>query len=217
MLPKVMPAPEYVNYQIASQYSYSSTATESKLLTPYDNIGNRSATIARLKINVPFIDIVTRDMGFSVCPHCKARYVGHELKCQQMVTWYSTSTYEYGDCHIRGEYFVGDRIGVGYNCEVVRKTQKRLCNSLTVWDHQKEFDFQESFFKFVSLLEGIPEVNTNLLTKFSSCLPEGMEDKYRITLLEQQVMNQKLELERIMNGMSQIAEKMNRAGNSLCW
>lgn len=214
-LPTFYPIPETIQYRIPDQYS--SPRHEHRLNTPYSSIENCLGTISRLKINVPFVDIITRDIGFSVCPHCKARYVGHELNCQQIVTWYTTSDSS-SYCHQRGEYSVGHIFeNKEYYDRVVRKTEKRMCYTPTIWDLQKQFDEQQAFFNFVSLLWYIPEEKTDLIAKFGNCLPQGMEDKHRITLLENQILNQAQEIQRLMGGMNQIAQKMQSAGSALCW
>lgn len=214
-LPAVFPTPEKISYEISSDYR---TDIIHFLSTPYNSIERVLKTISTLKISVPFKDIITRDMGFSVCPYCKAKYVGHQFKCSQIMQWYSEYIDSFSSCNKRGNVFIGQRVKeTSYNIEIVRKTEMKRCDTETVWDLQEEFNKQQAFFSFVSLLENLPAEKNDLIAQFSNCLPQGVEDKHRITLLENQIANQRFDIERLMSGMNQIAQKMQNAGQALSW
>jgi hypothetical protein len=216
-LPMVLPRPETIQYKIkdTSYYSSDSTSDCYVVATPYRN-EELMRVVATHKVKVPFDRIITRDMGFSICPHCGTRYVGHELECQKQVTFYKTTENQYR--WERGERFVGEHFkGDGYWSSRVSEIKTSMCGTSTKWDLQEAFNLQEAFFDFLQMLSVLPEKPTDLMTRFSNCLPEGMEDKYRIALLEQKVACQGLEISRCLDGITQIAQKMQQAGNALSW
>lgn len=216
-LPMVMPRPENIPYKVSDNYYNPGNCTRDthKLVTPY-NSEELMKTVALHKIKVPFDRIITRDMGFSVCPHCGTRYVGHELECQNKVTWYKT-TETYSRWY-KGERFVGERFkGDSYYGNVVSETKTGMCGSQTKWDLQEAFDLQVAFFDFVTVIGTLPEKPSDLMAQFGNCLPEGMEDKYRIALLERRAENHQMEISRCLGAIEQIAQKMQAAGNALCW
>ena len=169
-------------------------------------------------VKVPFDKIITRDMGTSVCPYCKSKFVGSAYFCTNRVWWYQHAS-SYGSwCRgdgVKGRQFKSVDL---YSVPVtVTASSKRQCDTLTVWDLQSEFDKQSRFFSFLSAISYLNPDKVGLLEEYRGCLPSGLSDEYRIQLMENEIQRQNMEISRLMGAVTQIADKMSSAGQALCF
>lgn len=199
------PYPEYMEFKIKNHYS----STLSRYMTPYSSSNQLTETIQKHHIKIPFTHLITRDQGISICPHCKAKYVGHQVLCDRMVTyWRRTGGWDYQ----LGECYVGQIIN---KTEIVSSTKKDSCGTATKWDLENEFIAQTEFFDFVHLISGLSPEQSGTLEKFRKLLPPGAADEYRIQLMETQVDVLTAQVDQLQQALRQVAEKMNAAGNHL--
>lgn len=203
----VVQFPERESVRLLRETDYGSFEEKGWLtITPYEF--DPVQTIARFKIKVPFQKIITMDQGFSVCPHCNARYVGYQQNCTNRVNWYQTGSWHGWQ---RGDLYKGQRLRDG----TVYATKVRECGEFTKWDLQDQFNAQKTFFQFVSLMSTLPEETSSIIVKNANALPPGSAEAYRIILMEQEIENLKMFCDRMRNFVEQMAQRMNQAGHAL--
>ena len=186
------------------------TGREHLQITPYYNLEDVQQSIETHKIKVPFDKIITIDQGFSVCQYCKARYVGKEENCRNLVWKYKTSyTWE------RGNRLVGDMIDNGWRSARVDGSEMRECEARVDWDLQKQFNEQKEFFEFVKYISNMSTQSTTSIAKYAHTLPLTTSTEYRIIDLERQLFDTQMKLASYEGALRMIAEKMNAAGQNL--
>lgn len=177
--------------------------------TPYSSLENIEKTLKLYDIKVPF-KVITHSDGISTCTYCKARYVGYQDRCYNLVTYYQ----EKGMWGFhRGDTFKGDYLNSRYESDRVVETKKDECKASCIWNLSDEFHKQRSFFNFISWL-GDCSVDP-LYNEYFSLIPKEKMNELRVNRLEQELAFTKRELSNVMGALQQIAEKMNQAGHSL--
>lgn len=159
-------------------------------------------------IKVPFDIIISKDMGFSECRHCGAKYSGNQEICTAIVAYYRING---GWSWIRGEYPDYD-----YDRKTKQwKNKDSVCESTLKWDLQEKFDEQSSFFSFVEFMGNIPTDAMNLISKYSSLLPPGSSSEYRLIYAEKQLTDLNIKMDNVFSALNEIANRMSSAGQML--
>jgi hypothetical protein len=214
--------PEYDSFRVkknAKHVYYNQEGERYLITTPYQmSVQDLAKALITHNVKLPFDSIITMDMGVSVCPYCKAKYVGNQVYCTNQVRWFHKRGGYSSDWH-RGDQHVGDKVTVGdgyyKNSFVVGETSVDLCDTEVVWDLQKEFDEQKAFFSFVSMINGCASHPDNLLERFKNALPPGVAAEYRIQMLESENVMLRGQVDQLQYALKQIAERMNAAGHCL--
>lgn len=203
-------------YTDHSGYGYSSYQDQvtNLYMTPYAD-RDIEQIINQRGIRVPFKSIITRDQGVSECPHCKAKFTGHQPRCTAKISWMKLEGEYRWD---RGDIAKGAiyRPSNGYDTpKKVAETKVGDCGTHTKWTLEKDFTEQQNFFEFVNFVNRISLDSPSVLKQYRESLPPGSADEYRILFLEQELMNSRIQLNTLENWVKTIVDKMNSAGHNL--
>lgn len=216
-LVQLLPNSEY--YQSYREYErygeICSNGDGLKAMTPYEDRATAERTIVEHKIAVPFGHIVQRDEGFSVCTHCKARYVGFQQQCNRKVPYFRLdngySRWSRGDAGVNDVF---KQTEYGFPSKVV-ESRMLSCGSHTVWDLQTQWDLQHRFFEFVALIGSVSLEQIKSMKEFEGSLPAGTIDLYRTAILTNKAESLNAQMSMMVSNLRMIAEKMNTAGHNL--
>lgn len=171
---------------------------------PYDNL-NWLNYVERFKFKVPDIIVTTAD-GESICRDCNQKYAGRQDRCVRSRYGYHFSSYNRATIHF-GHKLVGED-GGKYDGKVV---QSGLfpCNDYCTWNKSDEFYEQNRIFSEFKLV-----IDKMCSTYVSGNLEMNQNDAEKWNLI-QQIDLLKMENERLIHAIKEIANRLNAGGSGL--
>ena len=146
-------------------------------------------------------NILDESMSLSVCASCGAVYAGYQNTCRKLVDYHRLSDRYYDS---RGYSFARDATNL-----------LKECGGHPQWDLQIAFYEQTALFEFAYKLGSVTEASHVDFFKYKNlCLADVTKEALLIHLIDE---NQRLKvvLEQHHNALQEIANRMQRAGDSL--
>jgi hypothetical protein len=172
---------------------------------------------AKFGIKLPFKEIISTAHGRSVCEQCGAAYAGYQPLCDRHVRFVILQE-RYGSSELYSETAnIGDRLcnnRYGDYYPVV-SAKYDSCKGNLKWDLQAEFERQQRFFRLLEYIASSDQHNP--FDEFSDCFLPGVQQHLEVRLTKTAVDILNTTIERHHSAIEEIAQKMQLAGQSLCF